>query len=244
MATYGSKASVWLDQYDASIFFSEMGLDVSVDTAETSTFQGTWKTFIEGLAVTKVDLKGYYDKVNDAYLMTNIMDGGSVLTAIPAGSVPAAIGDVARLVWIHDTNTVESSPVGGVVLVTTSYISDQPVGFGWVLHGISVTDTGTTTGASRDDLAATSTGWHAHLHVTAVTGAPTSWTVKLQDSADNASWADVTGGAFTANNTPTGFSQRLSGAAGATLRRYVRYVATVVAGTTPTIVYGLAYSRN
>jgi hypothetical protein len=39
-------------------------------------------------------------------------------------------------------------------------------------------------------------------------------------------------------------AQRLVSAAGATLRQYVRYVATVVGGTTPTITFGLAYARN
>jgi hypothetical protein len=39
-------------------------------------------------------------------------------------------------------------------------------------------------------------------------------------------------------------AQRLVSAAGAALRAYVRYVATVVGGTTPTITFGLAYARN
>jgi hypothetical protein len=231
-----------MDQYDASQFFNEAALDIGVDTGETSTFQGTWKTFIEGLASAKATVKGYYDKVNNAYLMGNIMDGGSVLTLIPAGSIPSAIGDLARLVLIHATDIAESSPVGGVVLVSAAYQSDTPVGFGAVLHGIGVTDSGTVTGASRDDTAATTTGWTAHLHVIAVTGAPTSYIVKLQDSADNSAWADVSGGSFS-SFTAAG-SQRLRGAVGATLRRYVRYVATVVGGASPTITFGLAYSRN
>jgi hypothetical protein len=243
---YGNTASVWLDNFDVSQYFNAADLAISVDAAETSTFQSSWKTYIEGLAASKVSLKGYYDKTNDAYLQTNIQDGGSVLTYIPGGSIPAAIGDVARLVWVHNQDVAESSPVGGVVLVSASYQGDAPVGFGTVLHGIGTTDTGTTTGAGADGLAATTTGWHAHLHVVAVTGAPTSWTIKLVDaSASNFSdVADVTGGGFTANNAPTGFSQRLSSASGATLRRYVRYVATVVGGTAPTITFGLAVSRN
>jgi hypothetical protein len=244
---HGKAASLWLDQYDVSQFFNELGLDFGIDTAETSTFQGTWKTFIEGLAGAKIAAKGFYDKVNDAYLMTNIMDGGSVLTAVPGGSIPAAVGDTARLVFVHATDILESSPVGGAVLASVAYQSDQPVGFGTVLHGATVTDVGTTTGAGLDGLAATTTGWHAHLHVIAVTGAPTSWTVKLVDaSASNFSdVADLAGAGFTAGNNPTGFSQRLSSStATATVRRYVRYVATVVGGTAPTITFGLAFSRN
>ena len=240
---YGAGTSVWLDLVDASQFFNEAGIDISVETAETTTFQPgaspAWKAFIEGVASCKVTVKGFYDQVNDAAMFANIRDGGSVLTYGPQGMV--AIGDPARLVLVHDTAIAESSPIGGAVLVSSSFQGDAAVGLGWTLHPVSI-DTGTTTGATRNDLAATTTGWQAHLHVTAVTGAPTSWTVKLQDSADGATWADVAGGAFTATTTPA--AQRLVSAAGATLRQYVRYVATVVGGTTPTLTFGLAYARN
>ena len=241
---YGAGTSVWLDLIDASQFFNEAGVDLSVETAETTTFQPgvspVWKAFIEGVASSKVTVKGFYDQVNDAAMMAKIRNGGSVLTYVPGGG--AVIGDMARLVLVHETAIAESSPIGGAVLMSAGFQGDGTVGFGWVLRTALTTDAGTTTGAARDDLAATTAGWIAHLHVLAVTGAPTSWTVKLQDSADNSAWADVAGGAFTATNVPA--AQRLVSASGATLRRYVRYVSTVVGGTAPTITLGLAYSRN
>ena len=243
MAKYGAGTSLWLDLVDASAFFNEAGLDVSVDTADTTTFQPgaspAWKAFIEGDASAKVTAKGFYDLVNDAAMMANIRDGGSVLTYGPQGI--AAVGDPARLVWVHATSVAESSPVGGAVLLSAAFTGDSAVGLGWALHAMT-TDSGTTTGASRNDAAATTTGWQAHLHVTAVTGAPTSWTVKLQDSADGTTWADVAGGAFAATNVPA--AGRLVSAAAATLRQYIRYVATVVGGATPTITFGLTYARN
>lgn len=242
MAKYGAGCSVWLDLVDASQFFNEAGLEIAVDTAETTTFQPgvspAWKTFIEGLAGAKATIKGFYDLVNDAALFGNIRDGGSVLTYGPSGLV--AIGDFARLVNVHEVQVGESPPVGGAVIVNAGFLGDAAVGFGWALHPVA-TDTGTTTGADRDDGAATTAGWIAHLHVTAVTGAPTSWTVKLQDAATT-DWVDVAGASFTATNVAA--AQRLVSASGATLRRHVRYVATVVGGTAPTITFGLAYSRN
>ena len=243
MARYGAATSVWLDVVDESPFFNDAGLDVAVDTADTTTFQPgvspAWKAFIEGVAASKVTVKGFYDLVNDAAMMADVRNGGSVLTVGPAGLV--VVGDYARLVLVHDTTVGESSPIGGAVLLNVAYQGDGVIGWGQCLHGMTA-DSGTTTGASKNDAAATTAGWMAHLHVTAVTGAPTSWTVKLQDSADGSSWADVAGGGFTATTTPA--AQRLASAAGATLRQYVRYVATVVGGTTPTITFGLAYARN
>jgi hypothetical protein len=240
---YGAGTSVWLDLVDASAFFNEAGIDISVETAETTTFQPgaspAWKAFIEGVASSKVTVKGFYDQVNDAALFGNVRDGGSVLTYGPQGI--AAVGDPARMVLVHDTAVAESSPVGGAVLVSAAFAGDAAVGLGWALHAMS-TDSGTTTGPARNDAAASTTGWQAHLHVTAVTGSPTSWTVRLQDSADGTTWADVAGGAFTATNVPA--AQRLVSAPGAPLRQYVRYVATVVGGTVPTVAFGLAYARN
>ena len=237
-AKYGANASVWIDAVDASIFFNEAGLDIAVDTAETTTFQaGGWKNYIEGLAGSKATLKGFYDAVNDAAVMGYIMNTGSVLSYGPYGML--AIGDTARLVKVHETGATESSPIGGAVLVNASFTADGQIGFGWTLHPNS-TDTGTTTGADRDDGAATTTGWIAHLHVIAVSSG--SWVIKLQDAATT-DWVDVTGASFTAATGAT--AQRLtSAAANTTLRRHVRYVATVTGGSTPTITFGLTYSRN
>jgi hypothetical protein len=234
---YGNNTSLWLDALDVSVYFNDLTTDVTVDTADTSTFQSGWKAFIEGLPSSKVTAKGFYDATNDAELMTLIRNGGSILTAGPAGLL--AIGDAARLVSIHETDVQEASPVGGAVSMSVAFQDSGVVGFGWTLHPLGV-DTGTTTGADRDDGAATSTGWRAHLHVTAVSSG--TWTIKLQDAATT-DWTDVTGASFTATSVAT--SQRLSSAASTTtLRRHVRYVATVAGGSSPTITFGLAYSRN
>jgi hypothetical protein len=237
---HGKSTSVWLDVLDLSVYFNDAALNVNVDTAETSTFTATFKTFVEGVAKGEVNFKGYYDSVNDATLATTLRNGGSVLTYAPAGAL--AIGDLARLVSVHSTKLDESSPVGGAVLMDYSAQGDGIVGYAAILHTLAAADVGTTTGAGLDGLAATTTGWHMHTHVTAVTGSPTSWTIKLQDSTDNITFADVTG-ATSAGNAP--YASRLAGAAlNTTLRRYTRYVATVVGGTAPTVTFGLAVSRN
>lgn len=85
------------------------------------------------------------------------------------------------------------------------------------------TDTVATNGTGLDYGAVSTTfGWAAYLHVTAFTG--TSVTVTLQDSADNATFANLTGGAFTAATGIT--SERLVGGTTATVRRYVRAITT------------------
>lgn len=237
---HGKTTELWLDAVDVSPYFNDAEFGVEVDTGETTSFKATYKTFIEGDAGSKLAAKGYFDPVVDAQLALTLRNGGSVLTFMPAGAV--AIGDLARLMAIDTTKLAESSPVGGVVLMSYEAQATGIVGFGQVLHILTV-DSGTTTGATKDDGAASATGWQAHLHVTAISSG--SWTVKLQDAsaANFSDGADVTGGSFTALTVPG--QQRLVGATNLTaLRRYVRYVATVVGGSTPTITFGLAYARS
>ncbi|MFF0138549.1 hypothetical protein ACFYRN_19165 [Streptomyces sp. NPDC005227] len=83
-------------------------------------------------------------------------------------------------------------------------------------------------------------GAQFYLQVFALTG--TSVTVKIQESSDNGvgdTWADVTGGTFTA---ATGVSvQRLETARGQTVERYLRAVTT---GTFTSATFAVAAVRN
>ncbi|MEU0207345.1 hypothetical protein [Streptomyces canus] len=91
------------------------------------------------------------------------------------------------------------------------------------------TDTAATNGTGIDTTASASFGGQAYLHVTAFTG--TDVTVKIQDSADNVSFADVAGFAFT-QVTAAPASERIALGNTATLRRYLRAVTVTTGGVT------------
>jgi hypothetical protein len=97
----------------------------------------------------------------------------------------------------------------------------------------------TVNNTSVDETAATSLGWVAHLHIKAYTGY-TNVTVKVQDSADNAAFADITGATF-ALATGVG-EQRLEGAVTATVRQYVRSVITTVGSGS--VNYNVSFARR
>jgi hypothetical protein len=99
------------------------------------------------------------------------------------------------------------------------------------------TDTTATNGASLDHGAATAFGAQFYLHLTAFTG--TSVVVKIQDSADNATFADLAGAAFTSATGPT--SERIAISNAATVRRYLRVVTT---GTFTSAVFTVNGVRN
>lgn len=79
-----------------------------------------------------------------------------------------------------------------------------------------------TASATVDGGAATSFGATAYLHVFSI--ASGTATVKIQDSADDSTYADVTGLTFTAASAAT--YERLATAGTATIRRYRRLVIT------------------
>lgn len=102
------------------------------------------------------------------------------------------------------------------------------------------TDTAATNGASIDTLASASFGAQAYLQVFALTG--TDVTVKIQDSADNSSFTDVTGLSFTqVTAAPT--TERKATANTATIRRYLRAV-TVTSGGFTSATFAVAINKN
>lgn len=236
--THGKNTSVWWNSADLSGYLDSAGISIDVDTAETTTFGKNWKTHLAGTIGASIPFTGKYDATAGSAIEGQLATDAGVLTYSPGGG--STIGDRARLASVTSTNYAESAPVGDVVTFQWTAMAETVVGLGYVLHPMG-TDTNTTTGAERDDTAATTTGWTAHLHVTAVTGG--SWVVKIQDAAVSNTYSDVSGGAFTAATGAT--SQRLSSASGATLRRYVRYVATRTGGTAgDSITFGLAIARQ
>lgn len=236
--THGKNTTVLLGSVNLSPYLTSVDMSADLDTADTTTFGATWKTAIAGTVGAKVDFGGFYDPTEASLptLFLTLLPG--VLTYCPAGG--AAIGDPARLVSAYEVAYAESPPVGGAVTVKGSFMATGIVGIGNILHPLSE-DTNTTTGAERDDASATTTGWTAQLHVISVDGG--SWVIKLQDAAVSNTYSDLSGGAFAAATGAT--SERLSSASGATLRRYVRYVATRTGGSAGDgITFALAYSRN
>lgn len=126
---------------------------------------------------------------------------------------------------------------GSLSITISGQSTDYGVEWGVQLTPGKRTDTAATNGASIDGAASTAFGAQAWLHLTAFTG--TDITVTLEDSADDVSFAAVTGGAFTAM-TDIGF-QRLATARDATIRRYTRIATT---GTFTSATFLVNFVRN
>lgn len=136
-----------------------------------------------------------------------------------------AVCEIAKQVGYDPTRGADGSLTAKVETVSNGY------GIEWgrqLTAGIR-TDTSATNGTGVDFTASTAFGCQAYLQVTAFSG--TDVTVKLQDSADNASWADLASAAFTAT-TAARTTQRLQTGRTDTTRRYLRAVTTTSGGFT------------
>lgn len=139
---------------------------------------------------------------------------------------------------------VNYDPTRGDDGMITFGVSAQANGYGieWgrqLTAGVR-TDTAATNGTGIDTTASASFGGQAYLQVFSFTG--TDVTVKIQDSADNVSFADVAGFSFTqVTAAPT--AERIALGNTATLRRYLR-VATVTTGGFTSLGFAVNVIKN
>jgi hypothetical protein len=128
---------------------------------------------------------------------------------------------------------------GSLTVATSAQANAFGLEWGVQLTAGKRTDTAATSPATGLDTTTVSTafGLQAMLQVFSFTG--TSCTVSIQDSADNSSFAAVTGLTFTAATGRT--SERISTATTATIRRYLRVITT---GTFSSCVFSVVANRN
>jgi hypothetical protein len=160
------------------------------------------------------------------------LDGGG---GFSTPSVPASNTPVVNTSSLPATVVVTGGTVSNVVVNSVSVGTGD--GTYTVPPGQSITLTYSAAPTWTWTLQSAS-GAQAYLQVTSFTG--TSVTVAVQDSADNSTFAAVTGLTFTAVTAAPAW-QRLATAGTATLRRYVRVVTT---GTFSSATFAVMANRN
>jgi hypothetical protein len=227
------------------------GYDVSGDIGSVDKIQGGHKP----IDVTAIN-KSAFERIGGlrdgsmswkAFFNTAVGQAHPVLSALPTADVMAT----------YCRGTTLGSPCASLVAKQLNYDGNRgnsgeftfsvdaeanAYGLEWgvLLTAGLRTDTAATNGTGVDTTAAASFGAQAYLQVSAFIG--TDVTVKIQDSADNVSFADVTGLAFT-QVTAAPFTQRLATSNTATIRRYVRAV-TVTTGGVTSVTFAVQVSKN
>lgn len=186
----------------------------------------------------KIDFTAYFNpSVNRAHSRLSLLPTTDVHAMYARGT---ALGNAAACLISKQVNYDPSRGNDGSLTIDTSLLANA-FGLEWgvQLTAGKRTDTVATNGTGVDlTTVSTSFGWQAYLQVFAFTG--TSVTVTIQDSADNAAFANVTGAAFTAATGIT--KERLASASPtATVRRYLR---AITSGTFSSATFAVMFVRN
>ena len=224
---HGRNTVVLFGSLNASPFLNEASMSRSIETGETTAFGDSNKTYIVGLADGTVSLSGMFDNSADgldAQVDANTAQANRIFTIMPAGSLS---GSPAQLIQGQLTSYEVTPAVGDVVTVSAEIQASGSLGSingGKVISSSTVNLTASNSIASLtaiDFSAAATNGAIGHLHVTSNTGNNTL-TIKLQDSSDNVSFADLI--SFSAVSASGTTAERVE--VDGSVDRYVRAVVT------------------
>lgn len=195
---------------------------------------------IPGLRDGAIDFNTFFDPaVNHSHPVLATLPRTDVVACYFAGG--QAIGNAAACMVAKQVDYAPTRANDGALSSTVSSVANS-YGLDWgdqLTAGLR-TDTTATNGTARDFSAASSFGFQMYLQVTAFTG--TDVTVKLQDSADNVTFADLASGAF-AQTTAAHTAQRVAVGGTATVRRYVR-ASTVTSGGFTSVTFAVVLVKN
>ena len=236
---HGKDTVVLFDGYNLSAYFNEATFAVDVETAETTAFGSSAKTYIVGLKDGTASVSGMFDGVAagvDAVL-SNVLgasDSDVVTFAVDGG---IAKGNRCGLLQAKTTSYEVSSPVGDVVATSADFQADGGIDMGFFVDATATKTATATQATSLDNTVSSANGGVANLHVTANT-LNNSAVFVLQHSSDNSTFADYITFATTATGTVEG--QRVS--ATGTVNRYTRTKLTT-AGT-GSITFTIGFARR
>jgi hypothetical protein len=239
--SHGKNVNVFLDEYDFSTYFNDVSASTSVDTAETSAFGTSAKTYVVGHRDGTVSLSGMFEATEstgtDQYFATALGSDTKIkLIVAPEGH---SNGAGAIMLQADDTSYEVSSAIADIVQASAEFQSTDAVEHGKILSsGATVSVTGNGTGV--DNGASTANGGAGFLSVPVNTRNGTI-AVKIQHSADNSTFADLV--TFTTVTSTQKTSQRVEVASGTTVNRYLR-VNYTVAGSTGSATPVVAFTRR
>lgn len=224
---HGKNTGVLLGKYDLSAYLNEASASMSLETAETSTFGTSAKTYILGQNDATISFSGLFDGAANAIaaIFEDVIDN-DLTPAITLGYDGGIVeGRSCSLGLGKQTSYEISAPVADVVSLNGEFQVTGGIRQGILLAANSA-QTSSTVGTVFDNAASTAIGATANLHVTANTRSSSS-VIKVQHSVDNSTWVDLITFTTVGSTTITSESLSVSG----TVNRYLRANTTLSAGT-------------
>jgi hypothetical protein len=238
---HGKNVNVFLDQYDFSTYFNNVSASTTIDTAETSAFGTSAKSYVVGHRDGTVSLSGMFEATEsvgtDQFFASALGSATKIkLIVAPEGN---SVGAGAIVLVADDTSYEVSSAIADIVQASAEFQSTDAVEHGKILSsGSAISATGNGTGV--DNALATTNGGAGFLSVP-VNTRNGNITVKIQHSADDSTFADLV--TFTVVSSTAKTSERVEVASGTTVNRYLR-VNYTVAGSTGSATPVVAFTRR
>jgi hypothetical protein len=241
---HGKNTVVLFDKYNLSEYFNSVTATAMAEAVETTTFGSANKTYAIGMKDGSISLEGLWagdtDGVDEVLSAAVASNSKKIITV---GSEGATLGRRAKLINTDETSYEISSAVADMVTISAEAQASGTVGGfdGGVLLAANQTVSATVANTSVDNSASTTNGGVGHLHVTSNTrnGAAT---IKIQHSANNSTWADLS--VFTATTSSTTTSERIEVAAGTTVNRYLRVNVSAISGSTGSLTITVGFARR
>lgn len=246
---HGKTSKVYMDEFDLSAYLSATDITHTQDVVESTAYGASSRAFITGQASGTVTFGGMYDAVTGAGSSDKEFEAvlGSTTEPILTVALDAGtIGNRVVLAKANETSYTLASPVADINSVTADFqCAADPannVTFG-IASGVQLT-TGASIAhgalgnlSSVDNAASSANGGVGVLHVptNTVNG---NTTIKIQHSADNASFADLV--SFTAVSS-SAITSQMSAVTG-TVNRYLRVTAST-AGSSGSIIFMVSFAR-
>lgn len=220
----GIPSKLWIDAVDAS---GDIGAVNAIGNSraqlDVTSIQDDFMSRLPGVGDANLSFTSFFNTAGAHAQLSAMATANKIITV----SLGTAIGAAAATVVGPEVSYSTQRGADGSLVSTVEALSNNGQGCEWGSLGANQTFASAGSAATLDGSASSATGAAAVLHLTSI--ASGTATFKVQDSSDDSSYTDVTGLAFTAASAGT--AQRVTTAAGATLRRYTKVVATGTFGT-------------
>lgn len=237
-ARKGLYLQFWLDGYHLTPYSSNVEAGIAYDEIEAGTYNNPVKGYLSGRGEGQIEFEGFFNKAQGGSHAALKAVGVDKAAGVAYGNNAApTIGDIACAMPVHQSNYAVNSSLDAAIVSKASLKSiGTPLEWGVLLANLTgVSADGNTTGV--DNGAASSDGAAGYLFLSGVSAGDTI-EVKIQDSPDNATWADLI--IFTLTGAAVGAERvAVSGA----VDRYVRVLYDVT-GTAVSFDLAVIFSRK
>lgn len=170
-----------MDEFDMNDAANSITVDIGDTADEITSFEDTYKEFVEGVAEWKLDVDSFWDGAVDFLDEEGQLFIGNspvLISAFPDGDAEGKSGYAGNSIMVSRSPV---SPIGGASTMSLSFQGTAPISLVLVVRKAVIAASGANNGPARDYGSAGSVGNvpTAFLHVTAYSGF-SSVAVKVQ----------------------------------------------------------------